>query len=64
LSICRDALVAESDGPHEVGKICDTVRLGNYGEIFERAAGRPYHLERGLNRLWTDGGLMRPVPIR
>jgi general L-amino acid transport system substrate-binding protein len=38
--------------------------LGNYGEIFERTTGRPYHLERGLNRLWTEGGLMRPVPIR
>jgi general L-amino acid transport system substrate-binding protein len=38
--------------------------LGNYGEIFERTTGKPYHLDRGLNRLWTDGGLMRPLPIR
>ena len=31
---------------------------GNYGEIFQRTIGRPYHLERGLNALWTHGGLM------
>ncbi len=38
--------------------------VGNYGEIFTRTVGKPYHLDRGLNRLWTDGGLMRPLPIR
>lgn len=38
--------------------------VGNYGEIFERTLGKPYHLERGLNRLWTEGGLMRPLPMR
>ena len=38
--------------------------LGNYGEIFARTTGGPYHLDRGLNRLWTEGGLMRPLPIR
>ncbi len=37
---------------------------GNYGEIFERSLGRPYGLERGLNALWTQGGLMRPFPMR
>ena len=37
---------------------------GNYGEIFERTVGRPYHLDRDLNRLWSDGGLMRPLPMR
>ncbi len=26
---------------------------GNYGEIFQRTAGGPYHLDRGLNALWT-----------
>jgi len=36
---------------------------GNYGEIFQRTTGGPYHLERGLNALWTDGGLMRPFPM-
>jgi len=37
---------------------------GNYGEIFQRTTGGPYNLERGLNALWTDGGLMRPLPMR
>jgi general L-amino acid transport system substrate-binding protein len=40
--------------------------LGNYGEIFERHLGAksPAKLARGLNRLWTDGGLMYAPPVR
>ena len=37
---------------------------GNYGEIFERTTGHPYHLDRGLNALWTSGGLMTPWPMK
>jgi general L-amino acid transport system substrate-binding protein len=37
---------------------------GNYGEIFDRTLGQPYRLDRGLNALWTQGGLMRPMPMR
>jgi general L-amino acid transport system substrate-binding protein len=37
---------------------------GNYGEIFERTTGHPYHLDRGLNALWTTGGLMAPWPMK
>lgn len=37
---------------------------GNYGEIFQRTTGGPYHLDRGLNALWTKGGLMRPLPMK
>ena len=37
---------------------------GNYGEIFERTTGKPYQLDRGLNALWTQGGLMAPMPMR
>ena len=37
---------------------------GNYGEIFERTTGRPYHLDRGLNALWTQGGLMAAMPMK
>ena len=37
---------------------------GNYGEIFLRTTGRPYRLDRGLNALWTEGGLMHPPPMR
>ncbi|GAB4416433.1 MAG: amino acid ABC transporter substrate-binding protein [Anaerolineae bacterium] len=34
--------------------------VGNYGEIFDRNVGinSPLGLERGLNALWTDGGLI------
>jgi general L-amino acid transport system substrate-binding protein len=40
--------------------------LGNYGEIFERNVGMQssIKLERGLNRLWTAGGLMYAPPLR
>ena len=40
--------------------------VGNYGEIFERNLGptTPLGMERGLNRLWTDGGLMYAPPFR
>ncbi len=41
-------------------------QVGNYGEIFERNVGRssPLKLERGLNNLWTKGGLMYAMPFR
>src|SRR5499426_1102299 len=40
--------------------------VGNYGEIVERNLGAqsPLKLERGLNRLWTHGGLMYAPPFR
>lgn len=40
--------------------------VGNYGEIYERHLGgqSPYKLDRGLNRLWKDGGLMYSPPFR
>ncbi len=40
--------------------------IGNYGELFERNLGpkTPIGLERGLNRLWTNGGLMYSWPMR
>ena len=39
--------------------------VGNYGEIFERNVGRntALRLERGLNALWTEGGLMYAMPL-
>lgn len=41
-------------------------QLGNYGEIFERHVGKntPLKLERGLNALWSKGGLMYAPPLR
>jgi general L-amino acid transport system substrate-binding protein len=40
--------------------------LGNYGEVFERNLGHGsgIGLDRGLNRLWTKGGLMYAPPLR
>ena len=40
--------------------------VGNYGEIFERNVGAqsPLKLDRGLNDLWTHGGLIYAMPIR
>jgi general L-amino acid transport system substrate-binding protein len=40
--------------------------VGNYGEIFDHniGAGSPMKLERGLNNLWTKGGLLYAMPIR
>ena len=40
--------------------------VGNYGESFDRNVGpsTPIGLERGLNALWTNGGLQYAPPIR
>lgn len=40
--------------------------VGNYGELFDRTLGKssPLNLPRGKNALWTQGGLMYPMPIR
>lgn len=41
-------------------------QVGNYGESFERnvGSGSKLKLERGLNALWTNGGLMYAPPLR
>jgi general L-amino acid transport system substrate-binding protein len=41
-------------------------QVGNYGESFERNLGpnTPVKLPRGVNNLWTKGGLMYAPPIR
>jgi general L-amino acid transport system substrate-binding protein len=40
--------------------------VGNYGEVFERnvGAGSKLGISRGLNRLWTKGGIQYAPPIR
>lgn len=38
--------------------------VGNYGEIYERNIGKSFGLDRGLNDLWTNGGLMYSPPFR
>ena len=40
--------------------------VGNYGESFERNVGQgsPLKIARGLNALWTKGGIQYAPPIR
>ena len=41
-------------------------QVGNYGESFEKHVGKKtaLRLDRGLNALWTDGGLMYSPPLK
>jgi general L-amino acid transport system substrate-binding protein len=41
-------------------------QVGNYGEVFERNVGvnTALGIQRGLNALWTDGGLMYSPPFK
>jgi general L-amino acid transport system substrate-binding protein len=40
-------------------------QVGNYGEVFERHLGvSPFNLERGINDLWSNGGLVYAPPFR
>jgi general L-amino acid transport system substrate-binding protein len=38
-------------------------QVGNYGESFDANLG-PLGFERGINRLWNQGGIMYAPPIR
>jgi general L-amino acid transport system substrate-binding protein len=40
--------------------------VGNYGESYERnvGSGSRLKIDRGLNKLWTQGGLQYAPPIR
>ncbi len=41
-------------------------QVGNYGEVFDRHLGPDtiFDLDRGVNALWTDGGLLYAAPFR
>ncbi|MCP3892631.1 MAG: amino acid ABC transporter substrate-binding protein [Desulfobulbaceae bacterium] len=41
-------------------------QVGNYGEVFEKNLGAesPLKIERGLNRLWSRGGVQYAPPLR
>ncbi|MEJ5329317.1 MAG: amino acid ABC transporter substrate-binding protein [Desulfobaccales bacterium] len=64
--LASDGLSEKSLGiaPGWVVRVIEAV--GNYGEIFERHFGSQsgLNLERGPNRLWTQGGLMYAPPFR
>ena len=40
--------------------------VGNYGEVFERTVGQgsPLKISRGINALWSKGGLQYAPPVR
>jgi general L-amino acid transport system substrate-binding protein len=40
--------------------------VGNYGEIFDRnlGVGSKLQIDRGLNKLWSKGGIMYAPPVR
>ena len=67
----RRFLGVEGDFGRQLGLPVDFVvraigAVGNYGEMFERNLGQmsKLKLERGVNRLWTQGGLMYAPPFR
>jgi general L-amino acid transport system substrate-binding protein len=41
-------------------------QVGNYGEVFDRNVGQssPLKIARGLNALWTKGGIQYAPPVR
>jgi general L-amino acid transport system substrate-binding protein len=67
----RRFLGVEGDFGRQLGLPADFVvraigAVGNYGEMFERNLGQmsKLKLERGVNRLWTQGGLIYSPPFR
>ncbi|MDM8561888.1 transporter substrate-binding domain-containing protein [Candidatus Marithioploca araucensis] len=62
--------VEGSFGQAELGLETDAIAravraVGNYGEIYERNLGTGgIGIPRGLNKLWTDGGLIYAPPLR
>ncbi|SCZ26234.1 amino acid ABC transporter substrate-binding protein [Afifella marina] len=55
-----DGLGLDPDWAYKVIK-----QVGNYGEVFDRNVGKgsPLKLDRGLNALYTDGGLIYSPPL-
>ena len=69
--VVRNTLGVEGDLGQAMGlnnDFCYQVvkQVGNYGEIYDRALGpdTPYNVARGVNALWTDGGLIYSPPFR
>jgi general L-amino acid transport system substrate-binding protein len=56
-----EAMGLESDWAYRIVKL-----VGNYGEVFERNLGEnsPLKIKRGINALWTKGGLLYAPPVR
>jgi len=54
-----EALGLEEDWAYNIIK-----QVGNYGEAYQRNVTEKLGLDRGLNALWKDGGLMYAYPVR
>ncbi|CAM3805343.1 amino acid ABC transporter substrate-binding protein [Vreelandella rituensis] len=56
-----EAMGLEADWAYNIIK-----QVGNYGESFDRNVGMdsPLEIERGVNALWTEGGIQYAPPIR
>lgn len=56
----------EAAGLAEDWTLSIIANAGNYGEIFERYLGKEsaFKIDRGVNRLWRDGGLLYSPPFR
>ena len=56
----------KKDVPNEKWSFNAIKLVGNYAEIYERQVGpnTPLKLDRGLNALYTNGGLMYAPPIK
>ena len=61
-----DSTLAEGLGLDKEWVVNIVKAVGNYGESFERniGSGSPLKIARGLNQLWTKGGIMYAPPIR
>lgn len=67
----RRLLGVESNGGAKLGvgeDFCKKIiaKVGNYGEAYDRNVGKnsPLNIERGLNNLWNNGGIMYAPPLR
>ena len=67
----RRLLGLEANGADKLGvgaDFCAKIikHVGNYGEAYDRNVGKdsPLNIERGLNRLWSQGGIMFAPPLR
>ena len=56
-----DSIGVSNDWAYNVIK-----EVGNYGEVFERNVGEstPLAIGRGVNALWSKGGLQYAPPLR
>jgi general L-amino acid transport system substrate-binding protein len=71
-NIMRMLGVEGSFGQEDLGLANDfaanvIAKIGNYGEVYDRYMGpdgKSFTLDRGMNKLWSDGGLIYAPPLR